>query len=120
MKKKEQQSLKKAKKLVSLRFHNQVYVFGKKASEKILAKKVWDYVVKVKKRFMLRKEKVQPLSRKEREEICKFIKEQLRKEYIRTLKLLQIAPVFFVGKKDDKKLMVQDYRYLNIFTKLDL
>ena len=53
------------------------------------------------------------LSRKEREEVCKFIVEQLMKEYIRLSKLPQIAPVFFVGKKDGKKRMVQDYWYLN-------
>ena len=46
---------------------------------------------------MLRKRKVYPLSREEREEVCKFIKEQLRKGYIRPLKLPQTAPVFFVG-----------------------
>jgi len=27
-----------------------------------------------------------------------------------------MAPVFFVGKKDGKKRMVQDYRYLNEWT----
>ena len=27
-----------------------------------------------------------------------------------------MAPVFFVGKKDRKKRMVQDYRYLNEWT----
>jgi len=32
------------------------------------------------------------------------------------LKSLQTAPVFFVGKKDGKKWMVQDYRYLNEWT----
>jgi len=53
------------------------------------------------------------LSREEREEIREFIKKQLRKGYIRSSKLSQIAPVFFVGKKDGKKQMVQDYRYLN-------
>ena len=31
-----------------------------------------------------------------------FIIEQLRKEYIRPLKLPQMAPVFFVGKKGEK------------------
>ena len=62
---------------------------------------------------MPRKGKVYPLSREEREEVCEFIKEQLRKEYIRPSKLPQIASVFFVGKKDGKKRMVQDYRYLN-------
>ena len=54
-----------------------------------------------------------PLSREEREEIYEFISEQLRKEYIRLLKSPQIVLVFFVGKKDGKKQIVQDYRYLN-------
>jgi len=39
--------------------------------------------------------------------------EQLRKEYIRSSKLPQIAPIFFVGKKNGKKWIVQDYRYVN-------
>jgi len=59
---------------------------------------------------------VYSLSREEREEVYKFISEQLRKEYIRPLKLPQMAPVFFIGKKDGKKHMVQDYRYLNEWT----
>ena len=41
------------------------------------------------------------------------ISEQLRKGYIRPSKLLQIVLVFFVRKKDGKKRMVQDYKYLN-------
>ena len=63
-----------------------------------------------------RKGKVYPLLRKEREEMQEFIQEQLRKEYIRLLKSSQIALVFFVEKKDSKKHMVQDYRYLNKWT----
>jgi len=54
-----------------------------------------------------------PLSREERKEVCKFITEQLKKGYIRPSKLSQIVPVFFVGKKNDKKRIVQDYWYLN-------
>ena len=46
----------------------------------------------------------------------KFISEQLKKEYIRPSKLSRIALVFFVGKKDGKKWMVQNYRYLNEWT----
>ena len=65
---------------------------------------------------MPRKWKVYPLSREEREEVREFIKEQLRKEYIQPSKSPQMAPVFFVGKKDGKKSMVQDYRYLNKWT----
>jgi len=62
---------------------------------------------------MLRKRKMYLLSRKKREEICKFIQKQLRKEYIRPSKSSQMALVFFVGKKDGKKQIVQNYRYLN-------
>jgi len=40
----------------------------------------------------------------------------LRKGYIRPLKSPQTSPVFFVLKKDRKKRMVQDYRYLNSWT----
>ena len=72
----------------------------------MLTKKVWDHVIEVKKEFVLRKGKMYLLSREEREEICKFIEEQLRKEYIRLLKLSQIAFMLFVEEKDDKKYMV--------------
>ena len=41
------------------------------------------------------------------------MKDQLRKRYIRPSKSSQMSLVFFVPKKDRKKRMVQDYRYLN-------
>ena len=63
--------------------------------------------------FVPRKRKVYSLSREEREKIHKFIYKQLRKGYIRLSKSTQMAPIFFVGKKNGKKCMVQDYRYLN-------
>ena len=44
------------------------------------------------------------------------MKDQLRKGYIRPLKSPQTSLVFFVPKKDGKKRMVQDYRYLNSWT----
>ena len=62
-------------------------------------KKVWDHVIEVKKEFVLKKTKVYLLSREERREECQFIKEQLKKEYIRPLKLPQTAPLFFVRNK---------------------
>ena len=76
-------------------------------------RKVWDHAIDVKKGFVLRKGKVYPLSREKREEVREFVKVQLRKGYIWPSKSSQIVPVFFVGKKDRKKQMVQDYRYLN-------
>ena len=56
------------------------------------------------------------MSRVEREEVQEFVKDQLRKRYIRPSKSPQMSPVFFVLKKDGKKRMVQDYRYLNSWT----
>jgi len=54
-----------------------------------------------------------PLSRGEKEEVREFIEEQLRKGYIWLSKSPQTVLVFFVGKRDRKKRMMQDYRYLN-------
>ena len=65
---------------------------------------------------MLRKGKVYLLLREERKEVCKFISEQLRKEYIQSSKSPQTVLVFFVGKKNKKKRIVQDYQYLNEWT----
>ena len=92
-----------AKKLVPERFHKWIKVFRKKQSERMPTRKVWDYVIDVKEGFVLRKGKVYLLSRKKREEVREFVKEQLRKEYIQPSKSPQIAPVFFVEKKDGKK-----------------
>jgi len=53
------------------------------------------------------------LSRNEREEVQKFVEDQLRKGYIRLLKSPQMLLVFFVSKKDRGKRMVMDYHNLN-------
>jgi len=105
-----------AKKLVPGKFHRWIKVFRKKQSERMPTRKMWDYAIDVKEGFVPRKGKVYLLLREEREEVREFIQEQLRKEYIWPSKLPQMAPVFFVGKKDGKKRMVQDYKYLNEWT----
>ena len=51
--------------------------------------------------------------REEKEKVREFIEEQLKKGYIRPLKSPQTLPVFFVEKKNRKKIIVQDYQYLN-------
>jgi len=73
-------------------------------------------VINIKEEFVPKKGKVYLLLKEEREEVCEFINKQLRKEYIRPLKSPQIAPVSFVDKKNGKKCMVQNYRYLNKWT----
>jgi len=99
--------------LVPEKFHEWIKVFGKKQSERMSTRKIWNHAIDMKEGFMPKKRKVYSLSREEREEVKEFVKEQLRKEYIRPSKSPQTALVFFVGKKDEKKRMVQDYQYLN-------
>ena len=109
-------SKEEAKRLVPEHFHKWIHIFGKKQSERMSTRKLWDHVIETKERFALRKGKMYPLLREKREEVCEFINEELRKGYIRLSKLPQIAPVFFVGKKNSKKHMVQNYQYLNKWT----
>jgi len=45
-----------------------------------------------------------------------FVKDQLRKGYIRPSKSPQTSPVHFVAKKDGKQRMVQDYQHINQWT----
>jgi len=75
-----------AKKLVPERFHKWIQVFGKKASERMPTRKLWDHAIEIKEDFVPRKRRVYPLSREEKEEVHKFIVEQLRKGYIRPSK----------------------------------
>jgi len=81
-------------------------VFGKKQLERMPTQKTWDHAIDMKEGFVPRKGKIYPLSREEREEVQEFIQKQLRKGYIQLSKLPQMAPVFFVEKKDGKKKMV--------------
>jgi len=88
-------------------------VFGKIELERIPTRKIWDHTIDLKKMFKPRKGRIYPLFKDEREEVQKFIDDQLRKGYIRPSKSPQTSPVFFVGKKDGKKRMVMDYHSLN-------
>jgi len=57
-------------------------VFGRKQSEQMHTQKIWDHAINMKEGFMPRKKKVYLLLRGEREEVWKFIWEQLKKGYI--------------------------------------
>ena len=83
-----------AKKLVPLKFHEWIHVFERKVSKKMPTRKVWNHVIDLKEEFVLRKGKVYLLSKEKREEVCKFIEEQLRKWYIRLLNHLKCHQCF--------------------------
>jgi len=70
------------KKLVPRRFWKWKKVFGKKESERMPVRKIWDYAIELKKGFTPRKGKVYSLSREKREEVQTFVEDQLRKGYI--------------------------------------
>jgi len=79
-------------------------------------RKTWDHAIDLQEEFVPRKGKIYPLSRIKREEVQAFVDSQLKKGYIRLSKSPQTSPVMFVPKKDGKRRMVQDYRYVNKFT----
>jgi len=104
------------KRLVPRRFWKWKKVFGKKESERMLVRKIWDHAIELKKGFMPRKRKVYSLLREEREEVQTFVEDQLRKGYIQPSKSPQTSPVHFVAKKDGTWRMVQDYQHINQWT----
>ena len=101
--------LRATEEMVPQRFHKYLKVFEKKDSERMPMKKAWDHAINLREGFVSNKGKIYLLSRIEREEVQKFMKDQLRKGYIRPSKSPQTSPVFFVPKKDRKKRMVQNY-----------
>ena len=61
-------------------------MFRKIESERMLTRKIWDYTIDLKEIFKSRKGRVYSLSRNKREEVQKFLENQLRKGYIRLSK----------------------------------
>ena len=63
-------------------------MFEKKDSERMLMRKAWNHAIDLREGFVPKKDKIYPLSRIEREEVQEFVKDQLRKGYIRPSKSL--------------------------------
>ena len=75
----------------------------------MLTRKPWNHAIDLKEDFVLRKGRIYPLSRTEKEEVQAFVESQLKKSYIRPSKSPQTLPVLFIPKKDGKRRMMQDY-----------
>ena len=78
----------KVRKIVLQRFYKWLKVFEKVESERIPVRKSWDYVINLKEDFVPRKERTYLMSREEKKKVREFVKGQLKKRYIRPLKLL--------------------------------
>jgi len=72
--------------IVLQRFHKYLKMFEKKDSERMPTRKAWDHAIDLRKGFILKKGKIYPLLRVEREKVQEFVKDQLRKGYIRPSK----------------------------------
>ena len=108
--------LEEAQKRVPREYWKYLNVFSKMKSERMPVRKPWDHGIDLKQDFQPKKGRLIPLSVDEQKEVEAFLDDQLAKGYIRPSISPQTSPVFFVLKKDGKKRMVQDYRYVNEYT----
>ena len=109
----DESTLEEAQKLVPCEYWD---AFSKSKSKHMLLRKPWDHGIDLKEDFPPKKGQLIPLSVDEQKEVEAFLDDQLSKGYIQPSSSQQTSPVFFVPKKDGKKRMVQDYRYLNEWT----
>jgi len=72
-------------------------------------RKPWDHIINLREDFVPRKKRTYLMLREKKKKVREFVEEQLRKGYVRPSKLPQISLVFFVGKKNGNKRIVQDY-----------
>ena len=112
----DESTLEEAQKLVPCEYWEYLDVFSKSKSERMPLRKPWDHRIDLKEDFPPKKGQLIPLSVDEQKEVEAFLDDQLSKGYIQPSNSQQTSPVFFVPKKDGKKHMVQDYRYLNEWT----
>ena len=108
--------LEEAQKCVPREYWKYLNVFSKTKSERMPVRKPWDHGIDLKQDFQPKKGWLIPLLVDEQKEVEVFLDDQLAKGYIRPSISPQTSPVFFVPKKDGKKRMVQDYRYVNEYT----
>ena len=108
--------LEEAQKRVPCEYWKYLNVFSKTKSERMPVRKPWDHGIDLKQDFQTKKGRLIPLSVNEQKEVEAFLDDQLAKGYIRPSISPQTSPIFFIPKKDGKKCMVQDYRYVSEFT----
>ena len=94
-------------------------VFEKRAAERFPPSRPWDHKIEFnpEKNPQSKKwGKIYPLTLTEKEELRKFVDENLAKGFIRRSESPFASPFFFVKKKDGSLRPVQDYRKLNEMT----
>lgn len=93
------------------------HLFNKKNFNKLPNRTVWDHEINLDETAPATlQSKVYPMTIIEKEELGKFVKENLESGHIRPSKSPYATPCFFIPKKDGTKWLVQDYKRLNEFT----
>ena len=109
------QDISTAEEKVPAKYHKYLDIF-KEEVEQFPDSRPWDHAIKTKPRFEPRVFKSYNLTLEEHEQQELFIKENLKKRYIRLSRSPMASPFFFVNKKDGKLWPTQDYWYLNQWT----
>ena len=92
-------------------------VFSEEESQRFPPARPWDHAIELLKDApKAMPGKIYALTQTEQKAMEDFLKEHLKKGYIRPSKSRYAAPFFFVKKKDGKLRPVQDYRKLNEWT----
>ena len=97
-------------------YHEFIRVFDEDEANRFPESRVWDHKIELKEGFQPKSFKAYNLTPEEQKELDAFLKENLKKGYIRPSKSPMATPFFFVKKKDGKLQPCQDYRYLNEWT----
>ena len=101
--------------IVPPEYHKFLNIFDEKWGSWFPDKWPWDYKIEIKPGFEPKLFKNYNLTLAEQEELDKFLKENLEKEYIQKSESPMASPFFFV-KKDGRLQPCQDYWFLNEWT----
>jgi hypothetical protein len=102
--------------LVPAEYHKYLDIFSEEKAHRFPKSRPWDHKIEMKEGFEPKSFKNYNLTPAEQLELDKFLKENLKKGYIRPSQSPMASPFFFVSKKDGKLRPCQDYRYLNDWT----
>jgi hypothetical protein len=90
------------KQLVPAEYHKYLDIFSKEKAHCFPESRPWDHKIKMKEGFKPKSFKNYNLTPAEQIELDKFLKENLKKGYIRPSQSPMASPFFFVSKKDGK------------------
>ena len=100
-----------------LRYKPHAKVFSEKESQQFPTSRMWDHAIELKEGAPSTiPRKIYALTKPEQGALEEFIREHLKKGYIKPSKSPYAAPFFFIKKKDEKLRPVQDYQKLNQWT----